>query len=108
MHARWASFAIGMGLILAPVLAGYGEAGAILHDVAMGLLVCVVALAALESPPLRFLSFAPAAWLVWTGARAGDAASARVEVVAGALLAIATLVPRARLLPRLGRAGARA
>lgn len=108
MYVRWGTFAIGMGLILAPLLAGYQDAGAILHDIALGVFVCVLALAALETPSIRFLLLVPAAWLAWTGARAGDPVVSRAEILAGALLAVATLLPRIRPSPRLGRAGARA
>jgi hypothetical protein len=108
MYVRWGSFAIGLGLVLAPLLAGYHDAGAILHDIALGLLVCVLGLAALETPSIRFVALAPAGWLLWTGVRAGDPAVARAELLAGALLAVSSLLPRARLAPRLGRAGARA
>jgi hypothetical protein len=108
MYARWGTFAIGMGLMLAPLLAGYQDAGAILHDITLGLLVCVLTLAALETPPARFLLLAPAAWLLWTGARGGEPAAASAEVLAGALLVVGSLLPRARLVPRLGRAGVRA
>ena len=108
MYARWGTFAIGVGLILAPLLAGYQDAAAILHDIALGVLVCVLTLAALETPSVRFLILAPAGWLLWSGARAGDPAVSRAEVLAGALLAVGSLLPRTRLLPRLGRAGARA
>jgi hypothetical protein len=106
MYARWGSFAIGLGLVLAPLLAGYQDAGAILHDIALGLLLCVITLAALETPSLRFLLLAPAAWLLWTGVRAADPAAARAELLAGALVAVTSLLPRGRLVPRLGRAGA--
>lgn len=108
MYARWGSFAIGLGLVLAPLLADYQDAGAILHDIAIGVLVCVIALAALETPSLRFLLLAPAGWLLWTGFRAADPAVARAELLAGALVAASSLLPRGRLVPRLGRAGARA
>src|SRR6266542_2074141 len=54
MPARWGSFAIGLGLILAPLVLGYGSPGLVVHDVAMGLLVCVATLAAFEWPRARF------------------------------------------------------
>lgn len=108
MYARWGTFAIGMGLVLAPMVTGYQDAGAILHDIALGLLVCVLTLASLETPPVRFLMLAPAGWLLWTGARAGDPTVSHAELLGGALLAVTSLLPRARLVPRLGRAGARA
>jgi hypothetical protein len=103
MYGRWGTFAIGIGLILAPVVIGYPEVTSILHDVAMGLLACVLSLAALETPALRYLSFLPAGWLIWTGHRAAHAGVSRVELLAGALLVAASLLPRA--VPRLDGAG---
>ena len=96
MYARWASFAIGMWLLLAPLLLGYGEYGAILHDVALGLLVCIATLAALDWPPFRFALALPAAWLLYAG-RAADGAAAVTEVVCGAALLLLVAVPSARL-----------
>jgi hypothetical protein len=109
MLGRWGTFAIGMGLVLAPLVVGYREIGPILHDVAVGLLVCILTLAALEMPALRFVSALPAAWLVFTGRTSADARAGLAEIAAGALLLLAALVPRARV--RLGerhRAGMRA
>jgi hypothetical protein len=112
MYARWGSFAIGMGLILAPLALGYDSVGPILHDIALGLLVCVATVAALEWPAARFALTAPALWLVWTGRASADRAAAIAEIVSGALLLVLALVPSARLASRLGReserAGARA
>ncbi len=111
MYARWSSFAVGMGLVLAPLLLGYHEVGSILHDVTMGVLACVLTLAALDLPALRFLNLLPAAWLVWTGHVAADPAAAQAEMALGVLLLVASLVPRARLASRLAereRAGVRA
>lgn len=117
MYARWGTFAVGLGLVLAPLLLGYQEVGPILHDVTMGVLACVLTLAALDLPALRFLNLLPAAWLVWTGHGAADPAAARAEWVGGLLLLAAAMVPRARAVPRLAagasaaerqRAGARA
>jgi hypothetical protein len=107
MYARWGSFAVGLGLILAPAVLGYGSIGPILHDVSMGLLVCIATLAALEWPHARFALAAPALWLVWTGSTTADRAAAYAEIAAGALLVALALVPSARLLPRLGRDAAR-
>lgn len=97
MFARWGTFAVGMGLILAPLVLGYREVGPTVHDVAIGLVVCILALAALENPALRFLSALPAVWLVWTGRLSTDPGAGLTEVIGGALLVVATLVPRARL-----------
>src|SRR5690349_3131706 len=44
MGARWGSFALGLWLVFAPLLLGYPSAVAVLHDVALGLLVAVGAL----------------------------------------------------------------
>lgn len=112
MYARWSTFAVGMALVLAPLLLGYPDVGAILHDVTMGVLACVLTLAALDQPALRFLHLLPAAWLIWTGHRDGGSTAARAELVLGALLLVAAAVPRARAA-RLGaadreRAGVRA
>ncbi len=109
MYARWSTFAIGMGLVLAPLAVGYQEIGPVLHDVAFGLLVCILTLAALETPALRFLVALPAAWLVWTGRLSTDPGAGVAELAAGALLVVAALVPRARVrFPERDRAGVRA
>jgi hypothetical protein len=112
MYARWASFGLGLWLMLAPLLLGYGAVAPILHDVALGLLVCILTLAALEWPAARFVLAAPALWLVVASRSAGDDAAAAAEVVTGVLLAALALVPSARLVPRLpppaGREGMRA
>lgn len=112
MYARWASFAVGLWLMLAPLVLGYGTPGPILHDVAMGLLVCVATLAALEWPRARFALAGPALWLVVTARDSADRAAAVGELSAGVLLVVLALVPSGRLVPRLppppGRAGARA
>jgi len=100
MPARWGSFAIGIGLILAPLLIGYPTPGAVLHDIAMGLLVCIGSLAALEWPRARFAMAAPALWLVAAGRSSGDGAAAAAELTAGGLLLALALVPSARRVPR--------
>jgi hypothetical protein len=96
MRARWCSFGIGLGLVFAPLVLGYGSAGAILHDVAVGLLVCVATLAALEWPRARFVTAAPAVWLLASAHGADDGAATFAEGAAGLLLAVLTLVPSAR------------
>jgi hypothetical protein len=114
MPARWGSFAIGLGLMLAPLVLAYEKPSAVLHDVAMGLLVCIATLAALEWPRARFAMAAPAVWLVAAGRSAGEGAAAAAELTAGGLLLALALVPSARRVPRAplarpqGRAGARA
>lgn len=107
MPARWASFAVGLGLLLAPLVLGYGDAGAILHDVAVGLLVCIGALAALEWPRARFLLAAPALWLVHAGRGAEDVRAATAELGAAALLVVLALFPGGRRASRPAAATAR-
>ncbi len=114
MYARWGSFAIGVGLMLAPLLVGYGSVLPILHDVAVGLLVCVATLAALEWPHARFALGAPAIWLLVVGRGAGDRGAAVAELASGALLLVLAVVPSGRferapspLDARRDRAGAR-
>lgn len=97
MFARWASFAVGLGLMLAPLVVGYAAAASILHDVAMGVLVCVATLAALERPPARFVLGAPALWLLVAARGAEERAVGVVELAAGALLLVLAVVPSARL-----------
>jgi hypothetical protein len=100
MPARWLSFAVGLGLLLAPLVLGYGSSGAILHDIAVGLLVAIGALAALEWPRARFLLAAPALWLVHVGRTSSDPRAAAAELGAGALLLALVLVPSGRRIPR--------
>ena len=59
MYARWTSFALGLGL-------------------ALGLLVCVGTLAALEWPAARFLLAAPGLGMIWMGRASTDPAAAVV------------------------------
>jgi hypothetical protein len=107
MPARWSSFGVGLGLMLAPLVLGYASAGAILHDVAVGLLVAIGALAALEWPRVRFLLAAPALWLVHVGRGAADVRAAAAEIGAGALLLGLALVPSGRRVPRSAPVAAR-
>ncbi len=99
MLARWASFATGLWLILAPLVLGYTSAVAVLHDVALGLLVCVGTLAALEWPAVRFALAAPAVWLfaapeivVWASAGVREN-----ELASGLTLLALALVPSGKL-----------
>ena len=113
IYARWASFAIGLGLTFAPLVLGYQEVGPTLHDVLLGLLVCILCIAALETPALRFLSVLPAGWLVISSRLSVDSSVGFTELCGGLLLIVATLVPRAWLGSRIdgtarGRAGMRA
>ena len=100
MSARWGSFAIGLALVLAPLVLGYRSAGAILHDVSIGLLVSVATLAALEWPRTRFAMALPALWLLRVGRGATDGRAAAAEITAGALLLALALVPSSRRVPR--------
>jgi hypothetical protein len=109
VHARWAGFAVGLWLVLAPLVLGYGDAFPILHDVAVGLLVCTASIAALEWPAFRFALALPAAWLLWAGRDATDPAAAANEIASGAALVLLGAVPiawRAARALRSGRARA--
>ncbi len=102
MYARWGSFAVGLGLLLAPLALGYRSVAAILHDVALGSLVCIATLAALERPLVRFALALPAAWLVASARTSSDRGASAAELVAGALLLVLAAIPSARLArPRL-------
>ncbi|HSN91276.1 MAG TPA: hypothetical protein VLS93_08605 [Anaeromyxobacteraceae bacterium] len=109
MRVPWAGFAVGLWLVFAPLLLGYGEAFPVLHDVALGLLVCTASLAGLERPPLRFALALPAAWLLWAGRNATDPAASANEIASGAALVLLGAVPiawRAARALRPGRARA--
>ncbi len=115
MYARWGSFAVGLGLLLAPLVLGYGSIAAILHDVAMGSLVCIATLAALQWPRARFALAAPGLWLVAFARSSPDRAGALADLVAGALILLLAPIPGGRVErrplgpgPRTGRARARA
>lgn len=98
VRTRWVSFGLGMWLILAPLFFGYDQVAAILHDVALGLIVCVVALAAIERPVIRFLVAAPGIWLLCAQQllQFGRAAS-RTEIAVGILLMIIAPLPAGRM-----------
>jgi hypothetical protein len=95
MYARWASFGVGLALLLAPLALGYASVVPILHDVAIGSLVCIATLAAIEWPRARFASLAPGLWLVAVGA-SWEGPAATVELVAGVLLVVLAAIPHAR------------
>jgi hypothetical protein len=99
MRARWISFAAGTWLILAPLVLGYPSVAAVLHEVALGLLVCVGTLAALEWPRARFLNLVPGAWLL-VAARLVWWSSPRVtvnEIACGVLVIGLALVPSGKV-----------
>jgi hypothetical protein len=100
MYARWGSFAVGMALLLAPLVLGYRSAASILHDVAIGSLACIATLAALESPRARFVVALPAAWLVAFAPATPDPTAAAADLVAGVLLLVLAAIPSA---PRVRR-----
>lgn len=106
MYARWATFAVGLWLVFAPLVLGYGSVGPILHHVAVGLLVCIAALTSLEWPPARFGLAVPALWLAWSARKTGDRAASIVEVASGVVLFLLALFPSARLVPPLARGAA--
>jgi hypothetical protein len=99
MRARWISFGVGVWLLLAPLVLGYASVTAVLHDVALGLLVCVGTLAALEFPVARLAVALPGLWLVATGSlRVFEAALVSTnELVTGIAILALSLVPSARL-----------
>jgi hypothetical protein len=102
MVARWSAFAAGLWLMFAPLFLGHATAAAVLHDVALGLLVCVASLAALEWPAARFTLLAPAAWLV-TAPRTMSWEQPAVEanqLALGLVVVALAVVPSARLLRR--------
>jgi len=107
MVARWCSFGVGLSLVLAPLVLGYGSVAAILHDVAVGVLVCVATLAALEWPRARLALALPAVWLLFAGRTSIEATAAMVDVAAGALLLVLAAFPSVRhasaALPRSDR-----
>jgi hypothetical protein len=109
MGARWGSFALGVWLVFAPLLLGYPSAAAVLHDVAIGLLVAVGALAALEWPLARFAQLVPAAWLIGVRGVGGETRTiAANHLAAGVLLAALAVVPSGRLVRRVAAAAGRA
>lgn len=104
MRARWASFGVGVWLIFAPLVLGYPTALAVLHEVALGLLVCVATLAALEWPAARIALAAAAGWLLL----ASDAIDWGSSLVAANELASGIAVLALALVPGGKLAGARA
>jgi hypothetical protein len=98
MRARWATFAVGLWLILAPLVLGYPTVASVLHEVALGLLVCVAALAAMEWPVARIGLAAPALWLLaaWDAIHWGSRTVAGNELACGLAILALALVPSAK------------
>jgi hypothetical protein len=103
MRARWASFCVGMWLILAPLVLGYPTVLAVLHDVGLGLLVCIGTLAAMEWPAARFTVAAPGVWLL----RAPEAFDWSARTVVANELACGVVVLLLALVPSTPLAAAR-
>ncbi len=92
MRARWVSFTVGLWLIMAPLVLGYPTAASVLHEIALGLLVCIGALAAMEWPIARVGLVVPALWLLaaWDALDWGSRTVALNELACGlATLALA-------------------
>jgi len=98
MRARWFSFGVGLWLLVAPLVLGYRTPGPVLHDVTLGLVVCVGALAALERPVLRLLLALPALWLMAASeAIAWGRAAASNELACGLAVLLLALVPGSKV-----------
>lgn len=107
MVARWACFAAGFWLVLAPLLLGHPSVGSVLHDVGLGMLSCTLALASFRWAALRRAAALPAVWLLaaprllaWESALVGWN-----QRIAGLVLLLAALAPSPR---RASRPAARA
>ncbi len=107
MRARWVTFGLGLWLILAPLVLGYPTVLAVLHEVALGMLVCVGTLAALEWPLARFALALPGAWLLHApdALAWGSRTVAANELACGVAVLLLAIVPSARLAA--GRAPAK-
>ncbi|GEJ56732.1 hypothetical protein AMYX_14730 [Anaeromyxobacter diazotrophicus] len=99
MRARWATFAVGLWLMLAPLVLGYPTVAAVLHDVALGLLVSVGTLAALEWPLVRFALAAPAIWLLAAADALGFGSRTVTanELASGVAVLLLALVPSGKV-----------
>jgi hypothetical protein len=95
MRARWASFVVGLWLMLAPLVVGYPTVASVLHEIALGLLVCVGALAAMEWPLARIGLAVPGLWLLtaWDAIDWGSRAVAGNELACGLAILALALVP---------------
>ena len=102
MVARWSSFSAGLWLLIAPLVLGYASPAAVLHDVALGVAVCVASLAALEWPSARYALLAPAAWLITAPSALGweQSTVGTNELALGIAVAVLAVVPGGRLLRR--------
>jgi hypothetical protein len=98
MRARWASFAVGLWLILAPLALGYPSVASVLHDIALGLLVSVGALAAMEWPAARITLVVPGLWLLaaWDAIDWGSSTVAANELACGVAIPALALVPSSK------------
>lgn len=96
MYARWASFGVGLWLLLAPIVLGYAAVAPILSGVAVGTLVCVATLAALDWPRARFGLAGLALWVALDGKSATDRNASAVSIVSGVALFVLSFVPSAR------------
>jgi hypothetical protein len=106
MRARWASFAIGLWLLLAPLVLGYPTVRAVLHDVTLGTVVCATVLAAMEWPPARFAIALLAAWLLTAANTLGWGSRTVIanELAAGVALLLLSLVPSGKIAVARGPA----
>ena len=99
MRARWASFAVGLWLLLAPLVLGYPTVRAVLHDIALGTMVSAAALAALEWPLARLALGLLAAWLLTAANTLGWSSRTVIanELAAGVALLLLSLVPSGKV-----------
>jgi hypothetical protein len=84
-----------MWLLLAPLVLGYGAVAPILQGVAVGTLVCVATLAALDWPRARFGLAGLALWIALDARSTSDPAAAAASLVSGVALFALSLVPSA-------------
>jgi hypothetical protein len=108
MYARWASFGVGLWLMLAPLVLGYGAVAPVLQGVAIGTLVCVATLAALDWPRARFGVAGLALFIALDARTTSDPGAAAASLVSGVVLFALSLVPSARRADASAQARARA
>ncbi len=106
MRARWATLAVGLWLMLAPLVLGYTRIAPVLQDVALGTVVCVITLAALEWPLARFALVVPALCLlaVPDAIAWGSRLVATNDRVGGMMVLLLALVPSGKLATARGAA----